>query len=162
MSSPLDGIGDESILDGCTFKLDSFTCSFPYSESLQKFLNNKSSLTNVTLYADCKPLPPFDEGCLPNLTRVSAMHSWLGELIPGRPVREVGVFSHSNIDSTDLNFFTLSTLQSRNSGSAMTCYTRILTPGIHVSLPRASEGVRLQCGMESTCTFMLVYLIGKY
>ena len=32
--------GDVSILDGCTFKLDSFTCSFPYSESLQQFLNS--------------------------------------------------------------------------------------------------------------------------
>jgi hypothetical protein len=103
----LNGIDGVSILDGCTFKLDSFTCSFPYSESLQKFLNNQSSLTNVTLYADCKPLPPFDERCLPSLTRVRAMQSWLGELIPGRPVREVGVFSHSNIDSIDLNFFTL-------------------------------------------------------
>jgi hypothetical protein len=49
MSSLLDGIGDESILDGCTFKLDSFTCSFPYSESLRNFLNSQPSLTKLTI-----------------------------------------------------------------------------------------------------------------
>src|SRR6202035_1469177 len=31
-----------SILDGCTFKLDSFESTFPYSESLRTFLNGQS------------------------------------------------------------------------------------------------------------------------
>src|SRR5277367_3555910 len=31
---------DVSILDGCTFKLDTFETTFPYSESLQKILNS--------------------------------------------------------------------------------------------------------------------------
>jgi hypothetical protein len=98
-----------SVLDGCTFKLDSFACSFPYSESLQSFLNSQPSLTSLTLCKDYKPLTPFDERCLPNLTRVHALPSFLGILIPGRPVREVIMFISSNIDSTDWSFFTLST-----------------------------------------------------
>jgi hypothetical protein len=104
----LGPISDESILDGCTFKLDSFSTYFPNSESLQNFLNSQPSLTNLTIWRDYEPLPPLDVRCLPNLTRVRARPSWLGILIPGRPVREVGVFS-LNIDSIDLSFFTLST-----------------------------------------------------
>jgi hypothetical protein len=103
------GDGDVSILDGCTFKLESFTCSSSYSESLQQFLNSQPSITHVTFFGDQKPLPPFDDRYLPNLTSVMAVPSWLGKLIPGRPVREVTVFSPSSIHSTDLSFFTLST-----------------------------------------------------
>jgi hypothetical protein len=105
----LDVFGDASVLDECTFKLDSFTCSFPNSESLQKFLNSQPDITDITLFEECKPLPPVDERCLPNLTRVFARPSWLGALIPGRPVREVSVFYTSGFYSTNLGFFTLST-----------------------------------------------------
>jgi hypothetical protein len=101
-------IGDISILDGCTFKLESFSCDFPYSESLQQFLNSQPSITHVTFFEDYEPFLPFDERCLPNLTRVSAPPSWLGILIPGRPVREVVVFSPYTVDSIDSSFFTLS------------------------------------------------------
>jgi hypothetical protein len=108
---------DTSILDGCTFKLDSFTCDFPYSESLQPFLKGQPSLTNVTLYADYKPLSPFDETFLPNLTRVVASLSSLHLLIPSRPVRSVTVLdsryanNYPDIYHADyeLSFFTLST-----------------------------------------------------
>jgi hypothetical protein len=102
-------IDDISILDGCTFKLDSFTCSFPYSESLQNFLNSQPDMTDMTFLKGCEPFLPFDERCLPNLTRVYAPPSWLSILIPGRPVREVLMFSPSSIDDIDLSFFTLST-----------------------------------------------------
>jgi len=122
-------IGDESILDGCTFKLDSFSTTLPNSESFQNFLNNQSSLTNLIILGDYEPMPPFDEKCLPNLTRVTALLPWLGILIPGRPVKEVIVLSPLDIDSIvlspldidsivlspldidsiDLSFFTLST-----------------------------------------------------
>ena len=54
-------------------------------------------------------MPPFDERCLPHLTRVSAPPSWLGTLIPGRPVREVSTFPPSSTHSTDLSLFILST-----------------------------------------------------
>ena len=81
----LDYIDDASILDGCTFKLDSFTCSFPYSESLQQFLNSQPSITHVTFFEGCEPFTPFDERFLPNLTRVStplpgSAYSFLGGL----------------------------------------------------------------------------------
>jgi hypothetical protein len=103
----INGIRDTSILDGCTFRLDSFSCSLPFSESLQKFLNSQPGLTNVTLYSDNGPSPSFDERCLPNLTRVMASLSWLRILIPGRPVREVTMRLTSSTDPID--FFTLST-----------------------------------------------------
>jgi len=97
-SLELDGVRDESILDGCTFELDSFETSFPYFESLQNFLNSQPSLTELSI-----------SRCLPNLTRVKAFPSLLRILIPGRPVRVVIILSPWRIDSTDLSFFTLST-----------------------------------------------------
>jgi hypothetical protein len=112
---------DVSVLDGCTFKLDSFSCSFPCSESLQNFLNSQPSLTDITLFDDCyDPFPLFDERCLPNLTRVSAHPPCLCLIIPGRPVREVSMFSYPSSNPTDtptspgssstqLSLFTLST-----------------------------------------------------
>jgi F-box domain len=107
----LYSILDESILDECTVKLDSFACFFPYSESLQNFLNSQPSLTKLALWGNHDPLPPLDvdEKFLSNLTCVKAMLSWLGLLIPGRPVREVSMHSHSDRNSTDLSFFTHST-----------------------------------------------------
>jgi hypothetical protein len=106
----LGGIGDDaSILDGCTFKLDSFSCDFPYSESLQRFLNSQPSITRVTFFNGYKTVPPFDERCLPNLTRVYCYPSWLSILVPGRPVREILMFSHSGSIHTDWSFLALST-----------------------------------------------------
>jgi hypothetical protein len=123
----LDFIGDkssdESVLDGCTFKLESFACdfygcNFSHGKWLQQFLNNQPGLTNLTLladddyddeFADSEPLFQFDETCLPNLTRVMAIPSFLCKLIPGRPVREVIIRLPWNIDSIDYSFFTLST-----------------------------------------------------
>ena len=105
----LHRIDDVSILDGCTFKLDSFDTTFPNSESLQRFLNSQTSLTNLIIRGDYKPFPPFDERCLPNLTRVKALPSWLVILIPGRPVREIDMDPPHRIDPIDLSFFTLST-----------------------------------------------------
>ena len=105
----LDCIDDASILDGCTFKLDSFTGSFFCPESFQKFLDSQPSLTEITIYDDCEPMDPFSERCLPHLTRVNAEPSRLAVLVPGQPVREVTVFSSLNFDSTDWSFFTLST-----------------------------------------------------
>jgi hypothetical protein len=103
------GSCDVSILDGCAFKLDSFETTLRYSESLQKFLNSQPSLTNLTIWGDREPFPPFDERCLPNLNRVKAMDSLLRILIPGRPVREVTMISPLTADSTDWSFFTFST-----------------------------------------------------
>jgi len=109
-SLDLGSIGDDaSILDGCTFKLDSFAYSFPYDKSLQKILNSQPNLTDVTVCKDHKPLIPFDEMCLPKLTRVMATPSWLRILIPGRPVREALVLLRSGVDFTDWSFFTFST-----------------------------------------------------
>jgi F-box domain len=104
-------IDDISILDGCTFKLESFSFDFPYSESLQQFLNSQPSITHVTIsrLRNYQLIPPLDERCLPNLTRVSAPPSWLSILIPGRAVREVLASSPWSIDPIDLSYFALST-----------------------------------------------------
>jgi hypothetical protein len=106
-----DESGDESVLDGCTFELESFACHSSNGKWLQQFLNSQPSLTNLTLFADEDPEPWFrcDARCLPNLTRVTAIPSLLYILIPGRPVREVIMRLSWQIDPIDCSFFALST-----------------------------------------------------
>jgi hypothetical protein len=98
-----------NMFEGCTFKLDSFTCSNPDSEYLRKFLSSQPSLNSMTLYTElCAK--PLDATCLPNLSRVTASISCLNYLIPGRPVCEVAAFGDiSHEDPIDLGFFTLAT-----------------------------------------------------
>jgi hypothetical protein len=98
-----------SVLDKCTFKLDSFTCNFPYSESLQKFLNSQSSLTEFSSSSHFKYPLSSEDTFLPNLTRVRAERCWVRILIPGRPVREVRVVKRYKDSSIDFSIFTLST-----------------------------------------------------
>src|ERR1700728_2938015 len=40
----LDVYDSSNVLDGCIFSLDTFTCDFPYNESLLKFLQGQPSL----------------------------------------------------------------------------------------------------------------------
>ena len=123
---------DASILDGCTFELDSFETTFPYSESLHKFLNGQSSLTEFIIYHGAEHPPPFKETFLPNLTRVNAEPCWVRMLIPGRPVREVVVYDPwSEEDPIDFSIFTLSTAPIRKLHIAY----RLLypTPGSHLA-----------------------------
>jgi len=129
----LDCFHDEnaSILDGCTFKLDSFDSAFPYSESHKKFLNGQPSLTNVAFRGHYEFFPPFDERCLPNLTCVVAKPSWFGLLIPGRPVREVMVDRSWDGDTIDLSIFTLSTAPIRKFEIAYELLYQ--TPGSHLA-----------------------------
>ena len=101
------------ILDGCTFKLDSFDCTYLYGpRSMQMFLSSQPSLKYVTLPGDFGSTPPlsFEATCLPNLTRISAAFPLLSYLIPGRPLNEV-IMIGSTLDehSIDLSFFALST-----------------------------------------------------
>ena len=98
------------ILDGCTFKLDSFECNYAYDRngSFQTFLSNQPSLKYVefpnNLYIT------LEATCLPNLTRIDASFPWLPCLIPGRPLNEViSRGCASNEHSIDLSFFALST-----------------------------------------------------
>jgi len=110
---------NSNILDGCTFKLDSFSFNLRCDEYLLQFLNSQPSLTHVkmskysrvelcTIYDRSTA---FDATCLPNLTRIFAQVAWLRRLIPGRPVSEVEVPGYPAIDKDliDWNFFTLST-----------------------------------------------------
>jgi len=102
-------VTDSSVLDGCTFKLDSFACTFSYTESLKKFLNRQSSLTEFAIYDGIHP-SPFEETFLPNLTRVKTKSNWVPMLISGRPVREVVVVDPwGEEDTIDFSMFTLST-----------------------------------------------------
>jgi hypothetical protein len=108
-----------NVLDGCTFKLETFSFGYRCDENLLKFLNSQPSLTHVIM---SNPSPDelhtildrkfvFDATCLPNLTRATAHAAWLPHLIPGRPVSEVNVSGYLDIDRDffDWNFFTLST-----------------------------------------------------
>jgi hypothetical protein len=105
-----------NILDGCTFKLDSFWFSLSCDEYPLKFLNSQPSLTVVGI-SNSSPDEPydcstvFDSTCLPNLTRISAHVAWLPHLIPARPVSDVSVYGYPDVDrdSINWNFFTLST-----------------------------------------------------
>jgi F-box domain len=106
----LDSRVDSTCLDGCTFKLDSFTvCS--YDESLRKFLHSQPSLTTVNFCVPSPNVPEFETTCLPNLTHVTAWFNWLPNIIPGRPVSEVisRGFSRRRASVDVLSFFTLST-----------------------------------------------------
>jgi hypothetical protein len=104
----IERINDISILDGCTFKLNTIFCYQPNSKSFQQFLNSQPSLMNVVLFADYDPSPPFDERCLPNLTKVMATYTWLDTIIPGRPVTDVVVLGFWP-KTIDMSFFTFST-----------------------------------------------------
>jgi hypothetical protein len=107
--------GYMDILDGCTFKLDSFECTLEsHSEAFPKFLSSQPSLKYLTLHT----LHTFvhnvssslEATCLPNLTRINAEFPWLPYLIPGRPLNEVILRGYpSNDHSIDLSFFALST-----------------------------------------------------
>jgi hypothetical protein len=98
-----------NVFEGCTFQLESFTCSIYYNEHLRKFLSTQSGLKSVTFDMEFGS-EAFDTRCLPNLTRITAMFSWLPHLIPGRPVTEVVALGYIlNGYSVDLSFFTLAT-----------------------------------------------------
>jgi F-box-like len=99
------------ILDGCTFKLDSFECNCVHNHngSYQKFLSNQPSLKNVTFPVNFDP-KLLDATCLPNLTRISAMFYLLPNLIPGRALNEVISYGYTEKDdSIDLGVLALST-----------------------------------------------------
>jgi hypothetical protein len=101
---------DFSVLEGCTFNLVSFACDYFYPEPLHQFLHSQPGLTDVSLGESCGGNPDFDATCLPNLTRIATHISWLPQLIPNRPVKEV--IAHGYMDDAnpiDLSFFTLST-----------------------------------------------------
>jgi F-box domain len=100
---------DASVLDGCTFKLDSLKFSFHRGDSIRDVLNSQPGLTKLTLWRYREPLPPLEETILPNLTQVAADPSSLRILIPGRPVRSVTVFDSHHAGDYELSFFTLST-----------------------------------------------------
>ena len=59
-----------TLLEGCTFKLDSLFFHFPFDESLRTFLNSQPSLTCLSFISP-SGLFPFEEVCLPNITRAT-------------------------------------------------------------------------------------------
>jgi F-box domain len=103
-----------TVLDGCTFQLDSFGCPLDYCEPLRKFLASQPSLTYVFRWGLDRSIP-FEQTFLPNLTRLETeSHGWLPILIPGRPVRSISVnelgFDYEYVDPDfDTSFFALST-----------------------------------------------------
>jgi hypothetical protein len=104
--------GRYSILDGCTFKLDSFLTDFPCDEYLRNFLNSQPTLTHVELHHTTGDVQTdFEATCLPDLTRVTAELPLLQSLIPGRPLSEINVIGYPRDDDDipSIDFFTLST-----------------------------------------------------
>jgi hypothetical protein len=109
----LSGPFQMDLLNGCTFKLDSFECTYlnNYGEYLPKFLSSQPSLKYVSFPLDYGYIESSLEAtCLPSLTRIRGKSFWLPYLIPGRPLNEVILDGYtSNKPSIDLSFFTLST-----------------------------------------------------
>jgi len=100
------------ILDGCTFELDSFECSYVHdlNRSFQKILDSQPSLKYVAFPMNLYPTLPLEATYLPNLTRIHAPFPWLSCLIPGRPLNEVSSEGcTSNKLTIDFSFFALST-----------------------------------------------------
>jgi hypothetical protein len=107
----LPTLKDIYVLDGCTFKLDSFECHYVIDHNgfFRTFLSSQPSLKYVKFPIDIVS-SPLEATCLPNLTRINAGLSWLPYLIPGRPLNEVITFaSTSDEDSIDWSIFALST-----------------------------------------------------
>jgi hypothetical protein len=120
----LPNVENLDILDGCTFKLDSFdgiymnchsesfrecTISDCHDAFFRKFLRSQPSLKHLSLTSlGFLESPPLEATCLPNLTRIDAPLSLLQHLIPGRPLNEV-ISNISGENSIDLSFFALST-----------------------------------------------------
>jgi hypothetical protein len=102
-----------TLLEGCTFKLDSLSIGLPFDEPLRKFLNSQPSLTCVSFTNHSGRLFTFEETCLPNLTRVTAESNCLSQLIPGRPVSDVTLIDRAPVNWSHFNFFTLSTVPIR-------------------------------------------------
>ena len=105
---------DFSVLDGCTFTLDSLEIIYESFKPLHRFLHSQPSLTNFELtfaydesYYD---FHTFGTTVLPNLTWITTHFNLLQQLIPNRPVNEVIAYGAMPYrDSVDLSFFTLST-----------------------------------------------------
>jgi len=104
---------DFSVLDGCTFTLDSFEYVYDSFEPLHRFLHSQPSLTKFELdfaYAEYDDFPTFGATVLPNLTRITTHFNMLQQLIPNQPVSEVTAYGGMNHrDSVGLSFFALST-----------------------------------------------------
>jgi hypothetical protein len=101
---------DFSILEGCTFKLLSFTCSFSNDRALDRFLLEQSSITDLEAYfSTLYDWPELGVTFLPKLTRVVAPFTKLPLLVPNRPVEEVSALGY-NFEDDDLSFLTHSAI----------------------------------------------------
>jgi hypothetical protein len=101
---------DFSVLEGCTFKLLSFTCSFFKDQALNRFLLKQSSIADLEAYfSTLYDWPELGVTFLPNLTRVVAPFTKLPLLVSNRPVKEVSALGY-NIEDDDLSFLTLSAI----------------------------------------------------
>jgi hypothetical protein len=100
---------DSSVLEGCTFKLLSFTCSSFMDRALHQFLLKQSSITDLEVDSISHDWPELGVTSLPNLTRVAAPFTKLPLFIPNRPVKEVSVLGYG-IGDGDLSFLALSTI----------------------------------------------------
>jgi hypothetical protein len=102
-----------NILDGCIFSLDTFTCRFPYNESLLKFIRSQPSLKRALFLTNFSfpKLLDLEPTCLPNLTRITAPYTWLPQIVPGRPVSEIASTGYPlGRNLVDFSFYSLSTV----------------------------------------------------
>src|ERR1700728_4615386 len=110
-SLTLLSVDSSNVLDGCIFSLDTFTCEFPYNESLLKFLQSQPSLreTHFLTTSRYPTLLDLEPTCLPNLTRITAPSNWIPHIVPGRPVSEVVSIAYRIGNPVDFSIYALST-----------------------------------------------------
>ena len=109
----LNAYVSSNVLDGCTFSLDTFSCGFPFDESLSKFLQSQLGLREAHFLTNFSLPELFDlePTYLPNLMRITAPYTWLPHIVSGRPVSEVSSIGHPlHGTPIDLSFYALSTV----------------------------------------------------
>jgi hypothetical protein len=169
-SLTLLSVSDSSnVLDGCIFSLDTFTCRFPYDESLLKFLLSQPSLreAHFLAYSRFIALLDVEPMCLPNLTRITAHYTWLPHIVPGRPVSEVASFGQPHDGSpVDLSFYALSTvpIQKLEISHLLLPNSERLLASIFPSLTHLKAGlyIPLLSTQEVCARFLLFYLMIGY
>jgi hypothetical protein len=83
------------MLTGCTFKIERLVCFIVCDDQFVDFLNGQPELAAVRLSCPCRGLRILPI-CVPKLTKIQAQISWLAELLPGRPVKDV-VFEEDSL-----------------------------------------------------------------
>jgi len=165
----LNAYVSSNVLDGCTFSLDTFSCGFPFDESLSKFLQSQLGLREAHFLTNFSLPELFDlePTYLPNLMRITAPYTWLPHIVSGRPVSEVSSIGYPRDGNPiDFSFCALSTapIQKLEITYCRFPYSERLLPSIFPLLTHLRIIInRKLLSFEMVCVrFSFIYLITGY